>query len=155
MLTQQQVLDAVSSGALKSHTADGRDFLRLLAFFPESYFIKFGFKVDEALPAYKHEPVPWTEQSIKDQLAKDVAFGFEKALGKRGISASMMHATVRMWMWILEDPLEQQAEGLYTQYGLPFFKAVAVKYGFPNPIGDHVGNEFQYSAEDIIGYVEA
>ena len=30
-------------------------------------------------------------------------------------------------------------------YGLPLLKAVAVKYGFKNPIGDDEGTEDKYS----------
>lgn len=38
----------------------------------------------------------------------------------------------------------------YAQYGLPLFKAVAEKYGFPNPIGADTGEEFKYSADSKI-----
>lgn len=77
-----------------------------------------------------------------------MAFGFEKALDKRGLSAEAMHEVVRMWLWILEDELYESAEKAYSDYvhyGLPQLKKVAVKYGFPNEIGDNYGNEAQYS----------
>jgi len=32
-------------------------------------------------------------------------------------------------------------------YGLPLFKATAIKYGFPNPIGDDSGSERKYDCE--------
>lgn len=34
-------------------------------------------------------------------------------------------------------------------YGLPIFKATAVKYGFENPIGDDSGPEAEYNCEEI------
>jgi hypothetical protein len=60
-------------------------------------------------------------------------------------AAGMMYEVVEMWNWILEEGLEDFTD--YAQYGLPLFKATAVKYGFDNPIGDDDGDEFQYSAE--------
>jgi hypothetical protein len=48
-----------------------------------------------------------------------------------------------MWNWILDEGLEDFDD--YAQYGLPLFKATAVKYGFENPIGDDYGNEYKYS----------
>ncbi len=49
-------------------------------------------------------------------------------------------------MYVLEDK-ELFDNDEYAQYGLPFFKKVAVKYGFNNPIGDDEGNEYMYSSE--------
>jgi hypothetical protein len=81
------------------------------------------------------------------QLKKDVAFGFEKALNQRGISAGLMSEVVKMWNWILEEGLENYDEDNgYAQYGLPLFKATAVKYGFDNPIGDNNGDEDEYAS---------
>lgn len=83
--------------------------------------------------------------SDADNLEKDVDFGFEKALNQRGLSAGMMHDVVCMWNWILEVGLEDFDE--YAQYGLPTFKATAIKYGFANPIGDDAGNEERYASD--------
>lgn len=92
------------------------------------------------------KPIEWTEENVISQLRKDVEFGFEKALNKRGISASLMADVVRDWLDILEDKdIDRKA---YAQYGLPLFKAAALKYGFENPIGDDAGDEWQYSAPD-------
>lgn len=55
----------------------------------------------------------------------------------------MMYAVVKMWMVVLEDELQSFDE--YALYGLPLFKAVAVKYGFENPIGDDSGAESKYA----------
>ena len=139
MLTQQQVLDVIKAGR-NSECLDGRDYARLTEFFPVSDWEKLGFEPKEGI---EYTPKPWTRESILEQLTKDVDFGFEKALNRRGISASMMYEVIKMWMWVLEDELEKFAD--YAHYGLPLFKAVAVKYGFHNMIGDDDGDESKYS----------
>jgi len=108
-------------------------------FFPASEWAAFGFEAEEAADA----PVPWTQENILEQLRRDVEFGFEKALDRRGISAGLMYNVVKMWMWVMEDDLQDHDE--YAMYGLPLFKAVAVKYGFDNPIGDDSGAEDSYN----------
>lgn len=140
MKTQQDVLEAVKNGK-KSECLDGRDFVRLSAFFDASALPTLGLVLKEG--ADWPEPKAWTEENIKEQLKHDVEFGFEKALDKRGLSAGSMYEVVKMWMWILDDPLQYNED--YAQYGLPLFKAVAVKYGFENPIGEEAGNEDKYS----------
>ena len=74
----------------------------------------------------------------------DFEFGFEKALDRRGISSGLMFDVVRKWNKVLEEGLEDWDENNYAMYGLPLFKATAVKYGWDNPIGDDEGNESEY-----------
>lgn len=128
----------------KSRAIDGRDLHRLMDFIPEKDLHIFGITLK---PEYvgKHEHKKFTRDAVLEQLEKDVDFGFEKALDKRGISAGLMYEVVSMWNWILEEGLEDFND--YAQYGLPLFKATAVKYGFKNPIGKDAGNEFKYSVE--------
>jgi hypothetical protein len=140
MLTQRQVLDSAEAGKL-TPSLDGRNISRLAAFFPVEQLHLLGVKAVD--PDFT--PEPWTEAGILEHLAGDVAFGFEKALNQRGISASLMNGVVKMWLWVLEDPLADSDE--YAQYGLPLLKQVAVKYGFPNEIGDDAGDESKYAAE--------
>jgi hypothetical protein len=142
MLTQEQIIEAIKAGR-KSECFDGRDFSRLCNFFPVSEWPTLGFAPKDG--AELSEPRPWTEEEIKKQLADDLAFAFEKALDKRGISAGVMNDVIKMWMWVLEDDLQHMEE--YAQYGLPLLRDVAVKYGLPNEIGDDEGNEYKYSAE--------
>lgn len=130
--------------AYKSETLDGRDLTRLMQFIPEAELIDFGIELKDEYKG-KHEHTPLTKENILIQLEKDVAFGFTKALNQRGISSSLMYNVVAMWNWILEEGLENFDD--YAQYGLPLFKATAVKYGFENPIGEHAGNEYEYSSE--------
>ena len=127
----------------KSETFDGRDLNRLAAFIPESELRDFGLLIKEENKG-KHQHKPLTKENILEQLKKDVAFGFEKALNQRGISAGLMFEVVSMWNFILEEGLESFEK--YAQYGLPLFKATALKYGFENPIGEDAGDERKYAS---------
>lgn len=128
----------------KSNTLDGRDLHRLAAFIPENRLQEMGLELKPEFVGM-HNPLEFTKENILKQLKRDVAFGFDKALGKRGISASLTYVVVQMWNWILEEGLEDFAD--YAQYGLPLFKATAELYGFENPIGNDTGKESQYEAD--------
>lgn len=72
----------------KLRTIDGRDLHRLMQFIPEDELKDFGMKLEkEYIGTHKH--IEFTKENILEQLEKDVAFGFEKALNQRGISSSM------------------------------------------------------------------
>jgi hypothetical protein len=105
---------------------------------------KFGITLKDEFVG-KHKTEDFTRDNILRHLSEDVAFGFKKALDQRGISAGLMYEVVKMWNWILEEGLENFET--YAQYGLPLFKATAVKYGFPNPIGDDDGDESKYACD--------
>ena len=137
MKTLQQVKEMY-----KSQTIDGRDLSRLMQFIPEEELKDFGLELkDEYVGTHKH--IEFTKENVLIQLEKDVSFGFEKALNQRGISAGLMAEVVQMWNWILEEGLEDFDD--YPMYGLPIFKATAVKYGFENPIGEDTGSEESYN----------
>lgn len=125
----------------KSETIDGRDLTRLMQFIPEVELKDFGIELKEEYIG-KHKHIEFTKENVLIQLEKDVEFGFEKALNHRGLSAGLMAEVVNMWNWILEEGLEDFDE--YPMYGLPIFKATALKYGFPNPIGEDSGGERKY-----------
>lgn len=129
-----------------SQTFDHRDLHRLADFWPEEELHQLGFEVIEGKKGV-HKWKEWTRENILKQLEHDVAFGFEKALNQRGISSGLMFYVVKMWNWILEEGLEDFSNENYTQYGLPLFKATAVKYGFNNPIGEDTGSEDKYSSD--------
>ena len=122
----------------KSSTLDGRDLTRLMQFVPEEELKDFDLELKDECKK-THKVIPFTRENILRQLKDDVAFGFEKALDRRGISSELMYEVVKMWNWILEEGLEDFSE--YGMYGLPLFKATALKYGFPNPIGEDNGSE--------------
>jgi len=130
----------------KSETLDGRDLSRLSQFVPEDKLKDIGVTLKDEF-AGKHVPTDYTRENVLAQLEKDVDFGFEKALNRRGISASLMYSVVSMWNWILEEGLEDFDD--YPQYGLPLFKATAVKYGFTNPIGNDTGAEEEGCWHDL------
>lgn len=142
MLTKEQVFEAVKTGRM-SKCLDGRDYGRLVYFFDAADWPTLGFELrGEAEPP---TPKPWTREAVVEQLRADVAFGFEKALGQRGISAGLMYEVVKLWLWILQSDL--QSFSGYAQYGLPLFKAAALEFGFENPIGEDRGDEHKYSSE--------
>lgn len=143
MKTLEQVLETY-----ESQTLDGRDMARLAKFVPYDKLSLIGVKLKDEVTEEEWNTmvVPFTKENVLEQLKDDVAFGFEKALGKRGISASLMYNVVSMWNWILEEGLENWSE--YAYYGLPLFKATAVKYGFDNSIGEDKGSEEYYEDEN-------
>lgn len=139
MLDRKQILEAIKAGR-KCECLDGRDYGRLCGFFPVEDWGKLGFSLEKGAKLPRTKPL--TKQNILKQLKADLEFAFEKALNQRGISSSSMYQVIKMWMWILEDPLQYFDE--YALYGLPLFKATALKYGFNNPIGEDNGSETKY-----------
>ena len=128
----------------KSNTFDGRDLHRLAQFISEENLEDFGLTLQEGAT---HETIPYTRENVLSQLEKDVAFGFEKALNQRGISSGLMFNAVKMWNWILEDGLEDWSDDNYAEYGLPLFKATAIKYGFLDEIDGKNGDEYEFSSD--------
>jgi hypothetical protein len=143
-----KTLEQIKS-SYKSNTLDGRDLNRLIAFVPFNMLPFCGIKANEGVTEeqWNEDLKPLTRENIIEQLKSDVEFGFEKALNKRGLSAGMMASVISMWNWILEEGLEDLGDDDYAEYGLPIFKATALKYGFDNPIGDDTGSEYKYSSE--------
>lgn len=143
MKTLQEILNNYNEWGMFLEDRFG---IRLCSFLTveQAKAIGFGFKPEYAAT---HKPLPWTRENILAQLKKDVEFGFKKALDKRGISSELMFNVVSRWNKVLEEGLENFSEDNYAQYGLPLFKATAVKYGFENPIGNDTGSEYKYSAE--------
>lgn len=139
MLTQETVLQQIRDGR-NPGAIDGRDFSRLCDFFPADQWPIMGCSLKEGVDA--PTPKPWTREAVIEQLTRDLAFGFEKAIDQRGISASCMYEVVKMWMWVLDDELQHFND--YPQYGLPLFKAVAAKFNLPDPLGADKGNESKY-----------
>lgn len=130
----------------KAESFDGRDFLRILPFVTaeQAKQIGYEFKPDYALV---HKQIEFTRKNILEKLKGDLAFAFEKALDQRGLSSTAMYYTIKFYNWILEDGLEDWPDDNYAMYGLPLYKATALKYGFDNPIGDDEGNESEYGED--------
>lgn len=139
MKTLQQIKDSY-----QSKTLDGRDLNRLFEFIPFEMFPFCGMALKEEVTVEQlGERKEFNRENVLSQLESDVAFGFTKALNKRGLSAGAMHDVVKMWNWVLEEGLENFDE--YPMYGLPLFKATALKYGWDNPIGEDSGSEEEYN----------
>ncbi len=136
-------LDEVLS-SFKSQAFDGRDLNRLTTFMTVEQIEAKGLAFESKEAKDNHKPREWTRENILERLEADVEFAFEKALNMRGLSSSMMFEVVKMWNNILDEGLQDWPDGNYAMYGLPLFKATAVKYGFPNPIGDDDGDEAHY-----------
>jgi len=145
-----KTLDEVLKG-FECNTIDGRDVNRLVEFVPEDRLSEIGVELKDKYKG-KHVAKKWTEENILAQLKKDVEFGFEKALDQRGISSSLMYNVVRMWNDILENGVNEEVGEKYAMYGLPLFKATALKYGWDNPIGNDTGEEQKYEEDDCEGY---
>ena len=132
------------------HGEVAKHFPELAKFIPYNMIKDFGMEPNEE---YNNEErwnstvVEFTRENVLKQLEEDVRFGFEKALNQRGISASLMFECVMMWNYILEEGLEDWDEDDYGFYGLPLFKATAVKYGWDNPIGEDSGRERKYDSQ--------
>lgn len=140
MKTIQEILDNWDAWETSLDDRFGR---RFTDFLTDEQGLKIGYKMEEGYEWPK--PKAWTRENIIEQLREDVEFGFEKALCQRGISASFMFDVVLKWNRVLEEGLEDWDEDNYAQYGLPLFKATAVKYGFDNPIGEDSGREYKYA----------
>lgn len=146
MLTKEYVLEHYNVFGPQTMDRFGS---RLAQFCSKEELRKLNIFVEESLNEFDDSKVKdWTEENIINQLKRDVAFGFEKALNKRGISASLMFEVVFNWNKILENPLKDWDPDNYAMYGLPLFKATALLYGFENPIGEDSGREDYYNESD-------
>ena len=117
---------------------DDRFGSRFAQFLTKEEAAKLGIFTPDSIKSWDNSKVKeWTEDNVIAQLRDDVAFGFEKALDQRGISARLMFDTVRSWNKVLENDLAGWDESRYAQYGLPLLNATAVLYGFDNPTGNN------------------
>lgn len=142
MKTLEQIIELKKNS---QDTLDGRDLHRLLSFCTEAQVGELGLTLKEEYVG-KHEPTEeWTEEVVKGRLATDLDFAFEKALDQRGLSAGMMYSVIKMWCWVLDVPEGDWSDENYAQYGLPLFKAAALRFDLPNPIEGDAGDEPEYS----------
>lgn len=143
MLAKEYVLEHYNDFGPQSLNRLGS---RLAQFCTKEELKKLDIFEEESLEEFDDSKMKdWTEENIIKQLKRDVAFGFEKALNQRSISATLMFEVVLSWNKILENSLKDWDPENYAMYGLPLFKATALLYGFDNPIGDDTGNEDYYN----------
>jgi len=142
-----KTLKQIKTYKSKCETLDSRDISRLLHFFPPSEWKEMGFEIREGVDIPEIKTLEYSRENVLEKLKADLDFAFDKALGQRGISSSLMFEVIKMWMWVLDDELQNFPDDNYAQYGLPLFKAVAVKYNLENRIGEDNGDESAYSCD--------
>ena len=100
---------------------------RFLDFLPVGEWEKYGFRFtgeDPEARAVKE----WTEENILAQLKEDVEFGYEKAVGERGISSELMAMVVNSWCKVLENGLNLDGNDGWCH--VDQFTQVAEHYGW-------------------------
>ena len=110
---------------------DNRDLDRLLTYvtFEEAQAI-FSDRLKPENAEEWGKVKPWDEETITAHARNSLAFAFEKALGQRGISASLMHTVMKMWMWVIQDD-ELLDMAWYANYGLAYLYQIRDKH-FPD-----------------------
>ena len=145
MKTLQEVLNT-----FKNKCIDGRDAHRLLKYVKPEQATLLGLTLKEDYTPW--EPKEFTKENILADLKGDLAFAFNKALNRRGISSELMYNVIMQWNWILDNELQSWPNEKYALYGLPLFKATALLYGFDNPIGDNAGTEHDLYGDSAWDY---
>jgi len=109
---------------------DNRDLNRLLLYLTQDETIDiFGDSLAARWREW-HEVRPWNEQTITEHIRSSLDFAFEKALGQRSISSSLMHGVMRMWMWAIQDDELTKGDPYYDDYGLAYLYKIRDRY-FP------------------------
>lgn len=98
---------------------------RFIDFVPTNEWERYGFTYTGE---EKIKPKEWTEENIIEQLKKDVDFGFEKAVGERGISSELMAMVVNAWCKVLENGLNLDGDDGW--YHIKQFRVVDHAYGW-------------------------
>lgn len=128
----------------ESQTLDGRDIKRLGTFTTNEKLKSLGLTPSKVRKEYKY-----TRENVIKCLESDLADAFDHALNRSVFPADMMFRVIKMWMWVLDEheDLVNWSDDDYAHYGLPYLKAVAIRYGLENPIGDDRGDEIHYSTD--------
>lgn len=84
---------------------------------------------------YSFDKSPWIRDTIVARLRKEVEEGFRHSISFLPLCSAETYVKVSFWMWCLNDENEYIFHMQYSDYGLPFLKAVAKKYGFDIPKG--------------------
>jgi hypothetical protein len=90
------------------------------------------------LAARTPKPIAEALDDAKEYMAE---YGWPKASGHRGISATRTIQKMRAWFWLLGDDevIDWCDDGdLYPMYGAPVLKRICEKYGWPIPTDDGV-----------------
>jgi len=110
---------------------DHRDINRLLAYLTlEEAQDTFDAFEDKTIQDWG-DVKPWDIQVIKEHIESSLEFAFEKAFNQRGISSSLMHGVMRMWMWVIQDNDLADGDSGYSDYGLAYLYRIRDKH-FPD-----------------------
>lgn len=133
MKTAEEVLQAVETKQAWSRGTcsmiESRDLKRLISYFPEK-ITEWGFQwsqqvLDDGIP----ESEEFNEENIVRDFRKDLELAIEKAEDERGISSSLMHEVVGMYLFIMGDDIDNYSDyGSNGGYGLQCFREVREKY---------------------------
>lgn len=94
---------------------------------------------------YKNDnPKEFSRENLLNDLREYNEQGFEFALNGDMFNSNRIHNIVYMYNWILDD-MHVYVPYQYKHFGLPYFKMIARKYGFYDPLGKDLGNEDKYS----------
>ena len=108
----------------KDKFLDKRFTKRFIDYLPTTEWEDYGFAY---IGKDEYIPKEWTEENILDELKGNLEFTIEKALGHRGISASLMYDVLKSWCIVLENGLEETE---YGWYGDKLIKAIDEYYNF-------------------------
>lgn len=108
---------------------DGRRKVRLISLLPFDLakpFLKPGISGADWKPQ--------TQEEAYDRAREDLCFAWDKTLGHRGISASLMADVMLDWVWLLcgENQAKQVEDAPHENYGAPKL-ALAGKFLDINP----------------------
>jgi len=129
-------------GGQYCRAADNRDRKRLCEFLPIADWEKMGMRPVQSFEVDEFKPDELTRENVLARLENDLEQGFVTAFVKRTAAARLMNEVVKMWLWLLDDPLSELEP--FDHFGLPLLIAAAKKYGFKNPCGDDAGSESKY-----------
>lgn len=76
--------------------------------------------------------VEMDKEKIEKEISSYLPFAWEKAEGKRGLSAMRSIAHFRNWLWLLGDDdllAFVENDNNYTEYGIPMLLKIREKYG--------------------------
>ena len=94
---------------------------------------------------------PADEETLKADMLIYLAFAWEKAEDRRGISASRSVQKLEMWLWLLgSEKLAALAadDDSYAPYGAPILAAISKEFGVPIPAGMEKMAAGSYEDED-------
>lgn len=99
----------------KGDKRDRRFTKRLLQFLPEDRWKRIGFRKSKYV-IVPHEPLEWDEETVREQLKKDLEFGWKSYLKGQMINAGRQASVCRSWCEVLEDDLPEDTTDMKKLY---------------------------------------